>query len=51
MSFQPISDADPVTVVHIICGVCALTVGPDRALQQSAGCAAQGGGLPLGLCD
>ena len=23
----------------------------DRVLKQSAGCAAQGGGLPLGLCD
>ena len=44
MSFQPISDADPVTVVHIICGVCALTVGPialyskaRAALHRAAG--------------
>ena len=44
MNFQPISDADPVTVVHIICGVCALTVGPialyskaRAALHRAAG--------------
>ena len=44
MSFQPISDADPVTVVHIIFGVCALTVGPialyskaRAALHRAAG--------------
>jgi len=44
MNFQLISDADPVTVVHIICGVCALTVGPialyskaRAALHRAAG--------------
>ena len=28
MNFQPILTADPVIVVHIICGVTALIVGP-----------------------
>ena len=28
MNFQPIFAADPVIVVHIICGVTALIVGP-----------------------
>ena len=44
MKFQQISDADPVTVVHIICGVCALIIGPvalyskaRRALHRAAG--------------
>ena len=44
MKFQQISNADPVTVVHIICGVCALIIGPvalystaQRALHRAAG--------------
>ena len=28
MNFQAISNADPVIVVHIICGLCALVIGP-----------------------
>ena len=44
MNFQAISNADPVIVVHIICGLCALVIGPialysnaRHALHRAAG--------------
>ena len=44
MNFQAISNADPVIAVHIICGLCALVVGPialysnaRHALHRAAG--------------
>ena len=44
MNFQAISNADPVIVVHILCGLCALVIGPialysnaRHALHRAAG--------------
>ena len=49
MNFQPILTADPVIVVHIICGVTALIVGPIALYGKRRGALHQARRLSLGL--
>jgi uncharacterized membrane protein len=51
MNFQPILTADPVIVVHIICGVTALIDGPIALYGKRRGALHRALGLSLGLFD